>query len=153
MDFNDDRYIIIEIIPTGISRDKGCIAQISALKLEGLNLLGRFDYRLNEDKIEIPDILKIINYDKEQFIYVDNDRIMLDNFINWSENLPLLIIDNDYTRNFLSELSNSKEDIFKYLEIESTVDVIERLMKRYNLQPSNHIVDLLYESLIHKYSE
>ena len=36
MNLEKDKYIIVEVIPTHSKADKGTIAQISALKLEGL---------------------------------------------------------------------------------------------------------------------
>ena len=65
-----DRYIIVELIPEATSPDKGSIVQLSAIKLNGLVLEDRFDYRLKEDNIKIKDLLKIISYDKELFKYV-----------------------------------------------------------------------------------
>ena len=56
---NGKKYIILEIIPTKVLG--GDIAQLSALKLEGLELKDRFDYRLCEEKINIPDIIDMIN--------------------------------------------------------------------------------------------
>ena len=50
---DEKKYIILEIIPTAVDPKKGEIAQLSALKLNGLNLIDRFDYRLNDDKIKI----------------------------------------------------------------------------------------------------
>lgn len=143
------RYIILEIIPTAISPEKGPVAQISALKLEGLNLIDRFDYRLDEKLIYNKDILNMINYDKDNFTYVNNEKIILENFKRWTEDLDLLIIDNVYTYNYLKYLSNNKESIFNYLGLKFSDDIIDKLIKKYKLQPSNHIVDLLYESLIY----
>lgn len=53
-----------------------------------------------------------------------------------------------YTENFLETISNKKESIFKYLDTEYNDNIIDELIKKYNLEPSNYIVDLLYESLI-----
>ena len=63
-------YIIVEIIPTSPNPEKGDIAQLSALKLNGLTLVDRFDYRLNEDNINNIYIKEMINYDKENFIKI-----------------------------------------------------------------------------------
>ena len=61
------KYIILEIIPTAISPEKGPIAQLSALKLEGLNLIDRFDYRLNEKIIYNKDMFpKMIFWEQER---------------------------------------------------------------------------------------
>ena len=69
---DEKKYIILEIIPTAVDPKKGEIAQLSALKLNGLNLIDRFDYRLNDDKIKIEDIKNMISYDKDSFNYVDS---------------------------------------------------------------------------------
>ena len=51
MDLNKERYIILEIIPTKVSG--GDVAQLSALKINGIKLEDRFDYRLDKNKIRI----------------------------------------------------------------------------------------------------
>lgn len=148
MDLLNQKYIILEIIPSGISPDKGDVIQLSALKLNGLNILERFDYRLNEDKIKIPDFLDIINYDKDAFTYKDTSDDIMKEFDDWSEDIPLLIIDNIYTKNFLESIKNEKESIFKYLNTEYKDNIIEEIVQQYGLEPSNYIVDLLFEALI-----
>lgn len=145
---DEKKYIILEIIPTAVDPKKGEIAQLSALKLNGLNLIDRFDYRLNDDKIKIEDIKKMISYDKESFNYVDSKEEILTNFQKFIEDYDLLIIDNEYTANYLEDIENKKESIFKYLELDFSDDVIERVIDKYKLEPSNYIVDLLYEALI-----
>lgn len=144
-----DRYIIVELIPEAISPDKGSIVQLSAIKLNGLVLEDRFDYRLKEDNIKIKDLLKIISYDKELFKYVDTSEEIINEFKNWSEDLKLLIIDNEYTKNYLKGLNNEKESILKYLNLEYSDDVIEKIIDKYKLEQTNYIVDLLYEALIY----
>ena len=52
MELENKKYIIVEIIPTHSQSDKGFIAQISALKLDGLQLEDRFDYRVKDNLIE-----------------------------------------------------------------------------------------------------
>ena len=148
MNLLKDKYIILELIPT--HKRKGTIAQIQALKLEGLKLIDRFDYRLDESLIENPDLKELISYDKESFTYVNDKDIILKEFMKWIEKLPLLIIDNSYTIDYLSDLKNKKESVFKYLDLEISDDVFDKLMKKYNLEPSNHLVDLLYESIINE---
>lgn len=148
MNLLKDEYIILELIPTAIHPSKGDIIQLSALKLKGLQLIERFDYRLSEELIEIPDFKEIISYDKKQFTYKNSSKEILEDFKKWTQDLPLLIINNTYTLNFLEELPNKKESIFNYLDMKYNDNIIEELIKKYNLQPSNHIVDLLYESLI-----
>ena len=148
MDLNNKEYIILEIIPTAIHPSKGDIIQLQALKLNGIKLIDRFDYRLKEDKISIPQFIDMISYDKDQFTYKETTKEILNDFKEWTNNLPLLILNNTYTNNFLEELTNEKQDILKYLDMEYTDNVIEDIIKKYQLEPSNHIVDLLYESLI-----
>lgn len=148
MNLLKEKYIILEIIPTAINPKKGDIIQLSALKLDGLNLLDRFDYRLREDLIALQDFKDLINYDKSSFTYKNSTKEIMESFKEWIEDLPLLIIDNLYTENFLESIENKKESIFKYLDTSYNDNIIDELMKKYDLQPSNHIVDLLYESLI-----
>ena len=150
VDFRKDRYIILELIPDGIDPDKGIVLQVSGLKLNGLKLIDRFDYRINEDKVRIKEFLEMLNYDKENFTYVDDDKIILDNLKKWVSDLPIFIVDNTYTLNFLKQFDNSKELIFSLYGLENTPDVFEKIMKKYNLEPSNYLVDLLYEALIYE---
>lgn len=148
MDLKKDEYIILEIIPTALQPERGEIIQLSALKLKGLELQDRFDYRLHENLIFLEDFKKLISYDKSQFTYKNSTKEILNCFKTWSNNLPLLIIDNLYTENYLASLPNKKESIFPYLDTKYNDNIIEELIEKYQLQPSNHIVDLLYESLI-----
>ena len=57
MNLKNKRYIILEIIPTKVK--DGDVAQISALKINGIKLEDRFDYRLDKSKINVPDILNM----------------------------------------------------------------------------------------------
>ena len=59
-----------------------------------------------------------------------------------------LILDNAYTLNFLEELENNKESVLKYLNKEYHDQIIEELIQENNIEPTNYIVDILYESLI-----
>ena len=150
MNLKNEKYIILEIIPTAIHPSKGDIIQLSALKLDGLQLLDRFDFRLNETLIANDDFKELISYDKSAFVYKNSTQEILMCFKEWIENLPLLIIDNTYTKNFLESIQNNKESILKYLDKEYQDNIIEILIEEYNLEPSNYIVDLLYECLIKK---
>ena len=102
MDFNKDKYIIVEVIPTWSNSKNGFIAQVSALKLEGLKLLDRFDYRVKDELIDNIDVLNIIQYDKNMFNYVDNIYFIPEKFKQFVEDLPLLVLDDTYTLDFLS---------------------------------------------------
>ncbi len=150
MDILKDKYIIVEIIPTKASSKEGEIIQIQALKLEGLKLLERFDYRVNLDKIINKDLRDMISYDTLNFTYVDTGKVLIKKFKEFIKDLPLLIIDNQYTLDYLSSFDNKKESIFKYLDLKFSDDVFDKIIKKYNLEPSNHLVDLLYESLIYE---
>jgi len=144
------QYIIVELIPEASSPEKGNLVQLSAIKLKGLNLIDRFDYRLEESLIENIDVKEMVNYDKEAFSYVKSTEDILLNFKKWSGRTKLLILDNEYTNNFLKGINNKKEFIGKCLDLEYSDDFIERVINKYKLEPSNYIVDLLYEALIYE---
>lgn len=153
MDLKKDKYIIVEIIPTYSTKDKGFIAQISALKIDSLKLLDRFDYRLKDNLIENDDLKRFIQYDKKSFTYVDNKYFILEKFKHWVEDYPLLILEESYTRDYLDEISNKKELVYKYLDMDYSLDIFERIMEKYKLEPSNHLVDLIYEAIIFETSK
>ena len=146
MKLTDKEYIILEIIPTKVVG--GDVAQLSALKINGIELVDRFDYRLDKSKINIPEILKMIDYDNDSFKYVKTTKTLMKNFKKFVEDLPLLIIDNVYTKNYLTDFDNKIDSVFKYLDLEVNDDVFDKLMNKYGLEPSNYLVDLLYEALI-----
>ncbi len=148
MNLRKQKYIILELIPTAITKEKGILVQLSALKLDGLKLLDRFDYRIQEEKVPIRELVDMCSYDKEAFIYVDSTEEMLTKFQEWIEDFPLLIIDNLYTRNYLIDVPNSKESVFSYLNIENDEEAIQNMISKYHLESSNYIVDLIYEALI-----
>lgn len=150
MNLEKDKYIIVEVIPTHSKADKGTIAQISALKLEGLKLLDRFDYRVKDKLIENKDLREMLQYDKKSFTYVDNPYFIIEKFKSWTKNLPILILEESYTLDYLKDLKNKKELIYPYLNMEHSYDVFNKIMKKYNLEPSNHLVDLLYEAIIYE---
>lgn len=148
MDLLNSKYIILKIIPTSLKRETGEVVQLSALKLDGIKLIDRFDYRLVEEKVPIHDFIDMCSYDKENFTYVSDTDTILKEFKNWIQDYPLLIIDNQYTRNYLSDISNVKESVFHYLDILNDDKAIDNMISKYHLEPSNYIVDLLYEALI-----
>lgn len=148
INMNLGHCVILEIIPTSLK--DGDIIQLSALKLNDLILEDRFDYRLNYDLINNGDLVNMISYDKEKFNYLNSTSDIIDNFKNWIGDCKLLIIDNSYTCNYLYDIDNEKESIFKYLGMSYSDDIIDRIVKKYNLESSNYIVDLLYEALIYE---
>ena len=150
MNLKKDKYIIVEVIPTHSNSEKGFIAQISALKLNGLVLEDRFDYRVVNKLIENDDIKRIISYDKNQFTYVKNTYFILEKFKKWAKDYPLLIIEENYTLDYLKEMKNKKEMIYPYLNLQYSYDIFEKIKDKYKLEPSNHLVDLLYEAIIYE---
>ena len=152
LDLKNSKYVILEIIPTSVDPKKGDIAQISALKINGLNLIDRFDYRLEKDMILIPDILNMIDYDNDKFKYKKSTKSIIKEFKKFIGNLALLIIDNDYTNNYLIDIDNKKESVFDYINMKYSFDVFDKIIEKYGLAYSNHLVDLLYEALISELS-
>ena len=144
----DKKYVVLELIPSSSNAKTGTIIQLQALKLDGIKLIERFDYRLDEDLIKNNDLKNLVSYDKEIFCYVNDTNVILKEFKKWIGKLPLLIIDNNYTLDYLSEIKNKKESVFKYLDLSISNDVFDKLITKYELEPSNHIVDLLYEAII-----
>lgn len=140
------KYIILEIIPSAVKN--GDIVQLSALKLNELVLVDRFDYRLSDDKIDNEYIKNMVCYDKDSFQYKNTTDEIISDFKKWIEDYDLLIIDNLYTRNYLEKIDNKKESILKYLNLDYSDDVLDELIDKYKLEKSNYIVDLLYEALI-----
>lgn len=143
-------YIILELIPTTQDIKTGEIVQLSALKIKDLDLIDRFDYRLTEDKIYLKELVDIFSYNKESFIYKNSTKEIMDEFKKFIKDTPLLILDNKYTLNYLSEIENKKESIFNHLNMKYHDDIIDDVIKKYNLQPSEYIVDLLFEALIYE---
>lgn len=142
-------YVILEIIPTSSNKNTGFIAQVQALKIRDDKIVNRLDVRVKEELINNKDLLKMISYDKEMFDYVNNNEI-IDKLISFVDKDLLLIIDNDYTKSYLEDISNNKESIFSYLNLEYSIDIFDKIISKYNLVPSNHLVDLLYEALMYE---
>lgn len=144
----DTDYVIVEIIPTSKNPSNGKIIQLSALKLHGLELIDRFDARLKDEFLPIPEMKSWINYDNEAFNYYNSCEDILKDFKSWVNNYPLLVLDKIYTPLYLNNISDNIILILDYLNEEYSVDIINKLIDKYNLEPSNYIVDLLYECLI-----
>lgn len=148
MKLDKDKYVIVEIIPTTLKKETGDIIQLSALKINKLQIEERFDYRLHEDRILIKDFLDIISYDKESFTYKYSTDEILEDFKKFIGNYKLLILDNTYTRNYLSDIKNKKVSLYDYFDIEDKDRFIEELITKYDIEPTNYIVDIIYESII-----
>ena len=139
-------YIIVEVIPTAVKN--GDIAQLSALRLRGLELIDRFDYRNNN--IDNPFVLDLIKYDKDSFIYKDSTDEIVKDFKKFIGKKTILYLDNIYTLNYLEKFNNKKVPILKYLDLSYSDEVIDEIKKKYNILDSNYIVDILYEALIYE---
>ena len=141
-------YIIVEIIPSHSNANIGFIVQLQALKISNDKIIERLDLRVNDNLIDNHDLLNMVSYNKEMFHYVNDKETILKEFIKFIKKDKLLIIDNYYTLDYLKNIKNKKESIFKYLGLELSNDVFNKLIDKYRLEPSNHLVDLLYEALI-----
>lgn len=150
MDLQKDKYIIVEIIPTRSDPKDGFIAQISALKLDGIKLEDRFDYRVEDKFIDSEDLKQMISYDKKSFTYVNNIYFILEKFKQWVKDYPLLILEDKYTKKYLKELKNNKELVYQYLDLEYEPRVFDKIIEKYNLELSDHLVDLVYEAIIYE---
>ena len=144
------KYVILELIPTSLNPEKGEIIQLSALKINDLNLIDRFDYRIIDSKVPLDSMLDMISYDKDKFIYKNSKEEIMKDFESWIEDYKLLIIDNQYTLSYLNDINNEKESIFKHLNMKYHDNIIDEIISKYHLEPSNYIVDLLYEALIYE---
>ncbi len=145
-----NKYIILELIPTSSNPEYGEIIQLSALKIENLKLIDRFDYRIIEDKIPLKQLKEMISYDKDKFIYKNTKEEILKDFQEFVGDYPLLILNNGYTLKYLENINNIKKDISDYIGIPYSDDIIEKIMKKYNIEETNYIVDILYEALLLK---
>lgn len=150
MNLFKDKYIIVEIIPSRRDANEGFIVQLSALKLEGLKLIDRFDYRVNDNFIDNQDIYAMTRYDKKSFTYVDNIYFIIEKFKQWAGDMNLLLLEDNYTLDYFKELPNKKELIYPYLGFEHEEAVFNKIIEKYNLEPSEHLVDLLYEAIIYE---
>ena len=148
MNLEKDKYIILEIIPTAFTKDNGNIVELTALKIDNMKLIDRFNYRLDKSKIDMKEFLEMCSYDDDKFNYLDNTSDILDEFKKWASDLPLLLIDNTYTVNYLNDFDNKMELVFKYLDLEFNNDVIQNMINKYKLEESNYLVDLVYEAII-----
>ena len=138
-------YIIVEIIPNKIIN--GDIIQLQALKIKNQKIIDRMDYRLNYELINNPDLIDMISYDKDMFIYTKKKDLIINEFKRFVEDMDIFIIDNNYTRNYLKNIKNNLVSIFDYLDIPNNEESFNELIKKYKLENSNHLVDLLYEAI------
>ena len=109
-------------------------------------------HKINDDVDNLKQ--KISNYysdrKKDKIKNIEDCDEIIDNFKKFIEDYKLIIIDNGYTELYLKDIDNKKEYINDYLNIPYTENMIDELIKKYNLEPSNYIVDLLFESMINE---
>ena len=148
MNLLKDKYVIVEVIPTSGNSEKGIISPLSALKLEGIKLLDRFDYRIDDSFVDNNDLLEMISYDKENFKYTSDTSLIIKKFKEWIEDLPILLIENDYTKDYLKDINNRMELVYPYLNVDYNYDVFNTIMAKYQIAPSNYLVDIIYEAII-----
>ncbi len=146
MNLAKDEYIIVEVIPTRLK--DGDIVELTALRIKDLKLIDRFNYRLNKDKIDIKEFLEMCSYDDDSFEYCDDTKSIIDAFKEWCKDTTIITIDDTYTNNYLNDLTNKKELVFPYLELENDSEVIQNMINKYKLEESNYLVDLVYEAII-----
>ena len=150
MDLQKEKYIIVEVIPTHSDNEKGFIAQISALKLDGIKLEDRFDYRVDDKFIENDYLRELIQYDKKQFTYVNNIYFIIEKFKQWAKDYPLLLLEEEYTKKYLSEMDNHKELVYPNFDLEFDNEIFNKIIDKYHLQHTEHLVDLVYEAIIYE---
>ena len=79
MEITKEKFIILELIPTNLKNKNGMIIQLSALKIDCLNLLERFDYRIKDEYLPLEQFKEIIIND-----YTKN--LVAEKFIKNTEN-------------------------------------------------------------------
>lgn len=141
-----DKYVIVEIIPTTRHKNTGDIAQLCAIKCDN-DILSNLNLRLNLEKIQIPDILNMINYNNEKFKYLSTTNKILNEFKKWSKNYKLIIIPNEYTLDYLSDLDNEKVSICEILKINFSDNLITDIANKYNLNLNDEIVEIMYKAI------
>jgi hypothetical protein len=139
------KYVIVEIIPTTRKKDTGDIAQLCAIKID--DIISNLNLRLEKDKIQIPDILNMINYDNNKFKYLPSTNKILNEFMLWSKNYKLIIIPNEYTLDYLRDLDNEKISICELLNIEFSNNLINDIVDKYNLNINDEVVNIIYNAI------
>lgn len=78
------------------------------------------------------------------------DVVIVDNLSNSKKEVVSYIekITGKKVAFYENDVCDKKESIFKYLNLDMSDDVFDRLINKYNLEASNYLVDLLYEAII-----
>ena len=92
----------------------------------------------------------MIKYDKKNFNYVDNIYFIIEKFKQWSKDYPLLLLEENYTKKYFTELKNKQELVYPYLNLEYEPNIFDKIIDKYKLELSDHLVDLVYEAIIYE---
>lgn len=141
-----DKYIIVELIPTTRFKNTGDIAQLCALKCTN-NRISKLNLRLELEKVQVPDILNMINYDIDNFEYLSTTNKILSKFKTWAKDYKLLIIPNDYTIDYLSDLENEKVSICDIFKTNFSELIIDDICNMYGIDRNQEIVDIIYNAI------
>ena len=71
----------------------------------------------------------------------------MNKFIKFIEDYDLIIIPNDYTKEYLSNIKNNKISISDKLGIDYSELLIDDIINKYNLEYSNDIVGILNDAI------
>ena len=149
----EGEYVIVEIIPNKSKRELGgSIEQVSCIKIKDLFFIDTLYLRHNLAYIENPDIVKMLDYGHDYFETTNYVNEVETRFKKYIGNTPLLIMDNEYTQNYLKDYPNEKKSIFEELGVKEHSNVFEELMKLYGIEPTDDLVTILYEALIGKHN-
>ena len=95
-------------------------------------------------------VLNTMKYDCDMFKYVFDTDTMMNDFKTFVGDYNIFIVEDSYTLDYLSYLDNKMELIYPYLNMEYSLDVFDKIIDKYNLEFSNHLVDLIYEAIIYE---
>lgn len=134
--------ILLELIPSK-SKD-GDIIQIEALDIKNNEIIKRLNIRYLAKNLD-KKLIDMISYDKEDHIYLDSTKEILKTLKDFAKDKTIYIMDNSYTKDYLEEFNTSFIEEFLNEEKDN---FLEQMIKKYNIQPTNYVVDILYESII-----
>lgn len=141
-----DKYVIVEIIPTTRFKNTGDIAQLCAIKCDD-DIISNLNLRLELEKIQVPDILNMVNYDIDKFEYLNTSNKIINKFKKFIKDYKLIIIPNEYTLDYLSDLDNEKISICEILKIKFSDNLINDIVSSYNLNQNDEIVEIMYKAI------
>ena len=141
-----DKYVIVEIIPTTRFKNTGDIAQLCAIKCDN-DIISNLNLRLELEKIQIPDILNMVNYDVDKFEYLSTTNKIINKFKKFIKDYKLIIIPNEYTLDYLSDLDNEKISVCEILKIKFSDNLINDIVSSYNLNQNDEIVEIMYKAI------